>query len=93
MEVQIEWRVALSPDARKTLHRTILDSFKHWTEVGGRPAKAIVSRPSFDPYDERIDIEIRDEAGILLGGGQIAVEQDSSSVDQRSVPTSARKAG
>jgi len=79
MGIHIDWRVALHPDDREAVRHTITASFIHWAEAGERPAGAIVSRPSFDPYDDRIDIAICCESGRVLGGGRVSLPKKPES--------------
>ena len=71
MDIRIEWRAAIHRDDREALRKTILDQLRSWTHLKEEPGKVIVSRPSFDPYDERLVIEVRSEAGKSLGGGRL----------------------
>lgn len=68
MEIHFDWRVALHRDDREALRKTIVKILKYWAEVGQEPAKVVVSPLMFDPYDERVVIEIQSDSGEVLGG-------------------------
>jgi hypothetical protein len=71
MNIQFDWRVALHRSDRESLRNKILSSLRHWIEAGRLPGRVIVSPATFDPYDERIIIEVRGILGEVLTSGQL----------------------
>ncbi len=70
MDIHFDWRVALHRDDREALRNNVVESLHNWVETGSVPATVIVSPVRFDPYDERVAIEIRSDSGEVLSSGQ-----------------------
>ena len=70
MNIHFDWRVALHSSDREALRNKIIESVKDWGEVGLVPARVIVLPVRFDPYDERVVIEILSNSGEVLSSGQ-----------------------
>lgn len=70
MTIRFDWRVALHCSYRERLRSEIVESLQHWVEAGRIPEKVIVSPARFDPYDERIVIEIQSILGDVISSTQ-----------------------
>lgn len=70
MDIHFDWRVALHRDDREALRNDVVESLRNSADVGPAPARVIVSPVRFDPYDERIAIEVRSDSGKVLSSGQ-----------------------
>jgi len=85
MNIHFDWRVALHSSDREALRNKIVESVKNWGEVGPVPARVIVLPVRFDPYDERVVIEIRSNSGEVLSSGQYLEPNELGSPDDGSV--------
>jgi len=70
MEIDFEWRLPLDVDLREALRQKIIATLERWAGTD-QPRKVIVSRPTFDPRDERVAVKILAASGKVLGAGQI----------------------
>lgn len=75
MDIQIEWQLAIHRDDREALRKHIVDRLRHWGELEGKPGRVVVSRPSFDPYDQRLVLEIQSDTGKTLGASRVAFQE------------------
>ena len=69
MDIHFDWRVALHRSDREALRKNILERLHDRGEIG-RAARVIVSPVRFDPYDERVVVEIRSTSGEVLSSDQ-----------------------
>lgn len=68
MSIEFDIQADLSEIDQQRLKRDISSFFGHYPKyLHEIPAKVSVSRPTHDPYDDRIVAEIRDRTGDLLG--------------------------
>jgi hypothetical protein len=84
MNIHFDFRVALHRSDREALRNKIVEIVNNWGEVGGIPARVTVLPVRFDPYDERVVIEIRSDSGELISSGlhiepnELNIPDDSS---------------
>lgn len=83
MEIDFEWRLALHVDVREALRQKIIATLDRWSGMD-RPRKVIVSRPTFDPRDERVAVEILAASGKVLGAGQMTPPEIIKAADEDS---------
>lgn len=68
MTIEFDVQVDLNENDQRRLRRDIASFFGHYPKyLCDNPAKVTISRPTHDPYDDRIVVEIRGESGNPLG--------------------------